>query len=58
VCRKEAIMTNTPIRIFISDAHAGSASVDLPEADVHQRGRGSSWLWNSLCLLWQEVLHA
>jgi hypothetical protein len=51
-------MTNTPISIFISDAHVDGILVDRMEADVHQRGRWSSWLWNDLCLLWQEVLHA
>jgi hypothetical protein len=51
-------MTNTPISIFISSAHIDSAFVDRLEADLHQRGRWSSWVWNVLCLLWQEVLHA
>lgn len=51
-------MINTPIRIFISFAHVDSAFVDRLEADVPQRGWCSSWLWNGLCLLWQEVLHA
>lgn len=51
-------MTNTPISIFISFAHVDSAFVDQLEADLHQSGRWSSWLWNGLCLLWQEVLHA
>jgi hypothetical protein len=58
VCRKEPIMTKTPISIFISYAHVDSAFVDRLEADLHQRGRWSSWVWNVLCLLWQEVLHA
>jgi len=58
VCRKEPIMTNTPISIFISSAHVDSAFVDRLEADVHRRGRWSSWVWNVLCLLWQEVPHA
>jgi hypothetical protein len=58
MCRKEPIMTNTPISIFISYAHVDSAFVDWLEADLHQRGRWSSWVWNVLCLLWQEVLHA
>ncbi|HLZ60888.1 MAG TPA: hypothetical protein VKR06_28395, partial [Ktedonosporobacter sp.] len=56
--RKEPIMTNTPISIFMSFAHIESAFVDRIEADLHQRGRWSSLLWNGLCLLWQEVLHA
>jgi len=51
-------MTKTPISIFISYAHVDSAFVDWLEADLHQRGRWSSWVWNVLCLLWQEVLHA
>jgi len=51
-------MTNTPISILISYAHVDSAFVDRLEADLHQRGRWSSWVWNVLCLLWQEVLHA
>jgi hypothetical protein len=51
-------MTTTPINIFISSAHVESAFVDRLEANFHQRGRWSSWLWNGLCLLWQEVLHA
>jgi hypothetical protein len=58
VWRKEPIMTNTPISIFISDAHVDSAFADRLETDAHQRGRWSSWVWNILCLLWQEVLHA
>jgi hypothetical protein len=58
VCRKEPIMTKTPISSFISSAHVDSAFVDRLQADVHQSGRWSSWLWNGLCLLWQEVLHA
>ena len=58
MCHKEPIMTKTPISIFISDAHVDSAFVDRLEADVHQRGRWSSWVWTVLCLLWQEVLHA
>jgi hypothetical protein len=58
VCRKESIMTNTPISIFISYAHVDRTFVDRLEADVPQRGRWSSWLWNGLCLLWQEVLYA
>ena len=56
--RKEPIMINTPISIFISSAYVESAFADRLEADLHQRGRWSSWLWNVLCLLWQEVLHA
>jgi hypothetical protein len=51
-------MTKTPISIFISTAHVDSAFVDRLEADVHQRGRWCSWVWNFLCLLWQEVLYA
>ncbi len=51
-------MTNTPICIFISYAQVDSTFVDRLEADVHQRSQWSSWLWNGLCLLWQEVLHA
>ena len=51
-------MTNIPISNFISDTHIDSAFADRLEADVHQRGRWSSWVWNVLCLLWQEVLHA
>ena len=51
-------MTVTPITIFISSAHAESAFVDRLVADFHQGGQWSSWLWNGLCLLWQEVLHA
>jgi hypothetical protein len=58
VWRQEPIMTNTLIRIFISSAHVDSVFVDRLGADVHQRGRWSSWVWNVLCLLWQEVLHA
>jgi len=58
VCHKEPIMANTPISIFISDAHVDNAFVDRLEADAHQRGRWSSWVWKVLCLLWQEVLHA
>ena len=58
VCRKEPIMTNTPSSIFISSAHVDSAFVDRLEADVPQRGQWSNWVWNVLCLLWQEVLHA
>ena len=58
VWRQEPIMTNTPISIFISSAHVDSIFVDRLEADVYQRGRWSSWVWNVLCLLWQEVLHA
>ncbi len=56
--RKEPIMTNTPISIFISFAHIDSTFVDRLEADVHQGGRWPSWVWIVLCLLWQEVLHA
>jgi len=58
VWRKEPIMTNTPISIFISFAHVDSAFVDRLEADLHRRGQSSSWDWNVLCLLWQEVPHA
>jgi hypothetical protein len=58
VCRKEPIMTNTPISIFISSTHVESTFVDRLEAGVYQRGRWSSRVWNVLCLLRQEVLHA
>jgi hypothetical protein len=58
MCRKEPIMTTTPISSFISSADVDSAFFDRLEADVHQKGRWSSWVWNVLCLLWQEVLHA
>lgn len=51
-------MTNTPISISISSAHVDSAFVDRLEADVHQRGLCASRVWNVLCLLRQEALHA
>jgi len=51
-------MTNTPISIFISSTHVESTFVDRLEAGVYQRGRWSSRVWNVLCLLRQEVLHA
>ncbi len=51
-------MTKTPFSIFISYAPVDSAFVDRLEADVHQSGRWSSWVWNGLRLLWHEVLHA
>jgi hypothetical protein len=58
VCCKEPIMTKTPVSIFISYAPVDSAFVDRLEADVHQSGWWSSWVWNGLRLLGQEVLHA
>lgn len=54
VCRKEPIMTRTPISIFISSTHVESTFVDRLVAG----GRWSSRVWNVLCLLRQEVLHA
>ena len=51
-------MTNITISIFISYAHVDNTFVDRQQADVHQRGQWSSWLWSGWCLLWQEVRHA
>ena len=51
-------MIKTPISIFISFAYVESAFADRLGADLHLRGRWSSWVWNVLCLLWQEVLYA
>jgi hypothetical protein len=56
--KEEPIMINTPISIFTSYAHVDSTFVYRLEADLHQSGRWSSWVWNVLILLWQEVLHA
>lgn len=58
VLLKEPIMTNTPISIFISSARVDSVFVAWLAADLLQRGRWSSQVWNVLCLLRQEVLHA
>jgi len=58
VCLNEPIMTNIPNSIFISDAHVNSTFAHRLEPDVHQRDQWSNWLWNGLCFLWQEVLHA
>ena len=51
-------MTTITISIFISYANVDNTFVDRKQADLHQRGQWSSWLWTDLCLLWQEVWHA
>ncbi|HJT60008.1 MAG TPA: hypothetical protein VJ761_26095 [Ktedonobacteraceae bacterium] len=51
-------MSNTSSRIFFSSAQIDSVFVDGVGADAHQRGRWFSRVWNGLCFLWQEALHA